>query len=84
MNFTTHIPYENELLDVSFNRIASPSGKYFVEVAKKGNIITSFEMQKDHFNKWKVTHPVPQWVVDYESHLAQVIATHQFLELQEV
>ena len=83
MNFTTHIPYENELLDVHFNRVASPSGKYFVEVNSGGNVIASFEMQKDHFNKWKVTHPVPQLVVDYEAHLAHVIATHQFYATQE-
>lgn len=83
MNFTTHIPHENELLDVQFNRVASPSGKYFVEVNSNGKVIASFEMQKDHFNKWKVTHPVPQWIVDYEAHLAQVIATNQFLAFEE-
>jgi hypothetical protein len=79
MNFTTHIPRGNELLDVHFNKVACPSGKYFVEVNSGGNIIASFEMQKDHFNKWKVTQPVPQWVIDYEAHLAQVIATNHFL-----
>lgn len=79
MNFTTHIPHENELLDVHFNRVACPSSKYFVEVNSGDDVIASFEMQKDHFNKWKVTQPVPQWVIDFESHLAQVIATNQFL-----
>jgi hypothetical protein len=84
MNFTTHIPHGSELLDVHFNRVASPSGKYFVEVNSGDDVIASFEMQKDHFNKWKVTQPVPQWVIDYEAHLAQVIATNQFLATEEV
>jgi hypothetical protein len=79
MNFTTHIPHDNQLLDVHFNRVASPSGKYFVEVNFGDDVIASFEMQKDHFNKWKVTHPVPQWIIDYEAHFAQVIANNQFL-----
>lgn len=84
MSFTTHIPHENQLLDVHFNRVASPSGKFFVEINSGNSVIASFEMQKDHFNKWKVTHPVEQWIVDYEAHLAQVIATHQFLAVEEV
>ena len=84
MNFTTHIPRGNELLDVHFNKVACPSGKYFVEVNSGGDVIASFEMQKDHFNKWKVTQAVPQWVIDYEAHLAQVIATNQFLATEEV
>ena len=79
MRFTTHIPRGGQLLDVHFNRVACPSGKYFVEVNSGENVIASFEMQKDHFNKWKVTHPVPEWIIDYEAHLAQVIAAHQFL-----
>ena len=83
MNFTTHIPHDNQLLDVHFNRVASPSGKYFVEVNFGDDVIASFEMQKDHFNKWKVTHPVPQWIIDYEAHFAQVIATNQFLTTAE-
>ena len=80
MNFTTHISHENKLLDVHFNKVACPSGKYFVEVNSDGVVIASFEMQKDHFNKWKVTHPVPQWIIDYEAHFAQVIAANQFLK----
>ena len=79
MSFTTHIPYGSLLLDVHFNRVACPSGKFFVEVNSGGDKIACFEMQKDHFNKWKVIHPVPEWIIDYESHLAQVIATNQFL-----
>lgn len=84
MNFTTHIPHENELLDVNFNKVACPSGKYFVEVISGDSTIASFEMQKDHFNKWKVTQPVPQWIIDYEAHFAQVIATNQFRAAQAV
>lgn len=79
MSFTTHIPHKNELLDVRFNRVACPSGKFFVQVNSGDAVVASFEMQKDHFNKWKVTHPVPEWIIDYEAHLAQVIATNQFL-----
>lgn len=79
MSFTTHIPYGSLLLDVHFSRVACPSGKFFVEVNLGEDVIANFEMQKDHFNKWKVVHPVPEWIIDYESHLAQVIVTNQFL-----
>lgn len=79
MSFTTHIPHENKLLDVRFHKVACPSGKYFVEINAGDAVVASFEMQKDHFNKWKVTHPVPQWVIDMEAHFAQVIAKNHFL-----
>lgn len=58
-------------------------GKYFVEVTSGEFVVASFEMQKDHFNKWKVTHPVPEWMINMESHLAQVIARNQFTALAE-
>lgn len=82
-NFTTHIPHGNELLDVHFNKVACPSGKYFIEINSGESIIARFEMQKDHFNKWKVTQPVPQWVINMESHLAQVIARNHFVASAE-
>jgi hypothetical protein len=77
-SFTTHIPHGNKLLDVHFSKVACPSGKYFVQVSSGESVVASFEMQKDHYNKWKVTQPVPEWLVNMESHLAQVIAGNQF------
>jgi hypothetical protein len=77
--FTTHIPHGNKLLDVRFSEVACPVGKYFVEVNSGESVVASFEMQKDHYNKWKVTHPVPEWLINMEAHLAQVIATNHFL-----
>ena len=78
-SFTTHIPHENKLLDVHFSEVACPIGKYFVEVNSGESVVARFEMQKDHYNKWKVTHPVPEWLINMEAHLAQVIATNHFL-----
>ena len=82
-SFTTHIPHENKLLDVHFRKVACPMGKYFVEVNSGESIVASFEMQKDHYNKWKVTHPVPEWLINMEAHLAQVIAKNQFAATAE-
>lgn len=82
-NFTTHISHGNKLLSVHFNKVACPGGKYFVEVNSGELIVARFEMQKDHYNKWKVMHPVPEWVIGMESHLAQVIARNHFVATAE-
>ncbi|MGZ3923253.1 MAG: hypothetical protein ACXVBJ_05755, partial [Flavisolibacter sp.] len=63
MSFHLHIPYDGKLLNARFNRVACPIGKFFIEVKSEDFVVASFEMQKDHFNKWKVTHPVPEWII---------------------
>lgn len=72
-NFKINIPQGNKLFDFQFSKIACPASKYFVEVNLDKATVVSFEMQKDHYNKWKVTHPVPEWIINLELQLAQAI-----------
>ena len=83
MNFSTQISHGQKLLNVRFNKVACPSGKYFIEVNSQESVIASFEMQKDNHSNWKVTNPVPQWVIDLESQFAQVIIENQFVSFPE-
>jgi hypothetical protein len=80
MSFHLRIPFDNKLLNVRFNKIASPSGKYFIDVNSDELIVASFEMQRDHFNVWKITNAVPEWIVGLESQFAQEIIKNHFLE----
>jgi hypothetical protein len=77
MSFTTRLLHRSLLLDVHFNEVAYPGSKYFAEVNTGSDVIVSFEMQKDQYNKWKVMHPVPQWIIGYEADLAETIAVNQ-------
>jgi hypothetical protein len=72
-NFLAQIFYGNKLLDIWFNKIAAPENKYFIEVNSDKSIIARFEMQEDHFNKWKIMMPAPEWVLNLELQLANVI-----------
>ena len=80
MSFNLNLSYGNKLLSVRFNKVACPSGKYFIEVNSGKFILASFEMQKDHFNEWKVTHPVPEWIIQLEPKFAQAITKNHFVE----
>jgi hypothetical protein len=77
MSFSTHIPYGSRSLIARFNKVACPTGKYFIEVNSGDELLASFEMQKDNYNKWRVTNPVPHWIVDMESQFAQAITKNQ-------
>jgi hypothetical protein len=81
MNFSTQILHGHKLLNVRFNKVACPSGKYFIEVNAGDSVVASFEMQKDNYSKWKVTQPVPQWVIDLEFQFAQAITENNFITL---
>lgn len=72
-NFKAQLLHGRKMLQVQFNRVAAPGSKYFVELSLDNAIVACFEMQKDQFNKWKVTMPVHDWVLELESQLAQVI-----------
>ena len=80
MSFNLNIPLDDKLLNVRFNKIASPSGKYFIDVNSGELSVASFEMQRDHFNVWKITNAVPEWVVGLEPQFAQAIIKNHFLE----
>jgi hypothetical protein len=82
MSFHLHIPYDDKILTARFNRVACPIGKYFIEVNSEDFVVASFEMQKDHFNKWKVTHPVPAWVIQLESEFADAISRNQYTSVE--
>jgi hypothetical protein len=84
MSFSTNIPYGNKSLVARFIKVACPSGKYFIEVASGDNIVASFEMQKDHHSKWRVTNPVPQWIIDLEPEFAQAITKNQFVASADI
>ena len=84
MSFSTQILNGNRTLTARFNKVACPSGKYFIEVNAGSELLASFEMQKDHYSKWKVTNPVPQWIADMEPHFAQAITKNQFIASAEV
>jgi hypothetical protein len=79
MSFNLNIPFDNKILNVRFNKIACPSGKYFIEVNSEEFVLAKFEMQRDHFNVWKVTNAVPQWIINLESEFAQAINKNHFL-----
>lgn len=82
MSFNTQIQYGNKMLDAQFNKVACPSGKYFIEVNNSADdVIASFEMQKDHYNKWKITNPVPEWIIGLEVQFEQAIIENQFVTL---
>lgn len=83
MSFSTQILHEHKLLNVQFNKVACPSGKYFIEVNSEESTIAGFEMEKDNHGNWKVTNPVPQWIVDLESRFAQAITENQFASFAE-
>ena len=72
-NFKIHLLHETKLLQAHFSMIAAPGSKYFVEMTSDDTIVASFEMQKDQFNKWKVTNPVYDWVLSLENQLAHAI-----------
>lgn len=83
MSFSTQISHDHKLLNIRFSKVACPSSKYFIEINSDESVVASFEMQKDHYSKWKVTNPVPQWVIDLESLLAQAITENQFVNFAE-
>ncbi|MGZ3845461.1 MAG: hypothetical protein ACXVBH_05370 [Flavisolibacter sp.] len=82
MSFHLHIPYDGKLLNARFNRVACPIGKFFIEVKSEDFVVASFEMQKDHFNKWKVTHPVPEWIIKLELEFADAITRNQYASVE--
>jgi len=84
MSFHLHIPVDNKLLTARFDRVACPSGKYSIEVNSEEFVVASFEMQKDHFNEWKVTNAVPEWIIKLEPEFAQAITKNQFAQSMEV
>jgi hypothetical protein len=47
-------------------------------------VVATFEMQKDHFDKWKVTNPVPEWIIRLEPEFAQAITKNQYATSAEV
>jgi hypothetical protein len=73
LSFKAHIPYDNKPLECYFSKIIAPDARYFVEVSSNESILARFEMQTDHFNKWRVLHPAPEWILNLESQLAFVI-----------
>ena len=77
--FKADILHETKMLQVLFSRIAAPGSKYFVELKLDDSVVAHFEMQKDQFNKWKVTTPVHGWVLQLENQLAQVIIKNNFI-----
>jgi hypothetical protein len=81
MSFSAQISHDHKLLNVQFNKVACPSGKYFIEVNSQESVIASFEMEKDNHSNWKVTNPVPQWIIDLEAQFAQAITKNNFLTL---
>ncbi len=79
VNFKAHVLYGTKLLQVQFSRIAAPGSKFFVEMSSEGELVACFEMQRDQFNKWKVTNPVHEWVLTLENQLAHAIHNNHLI-----
>jgi hypothetical protein len=84
MSFQLKVPHDNKLLTARFDRVACPIGKYNIEINSEEFVVATFEMQKDHFNEWKVTNPVPEWIIRLEPEFAKAITKNQYATSTEV
>jgi len=60
---------------VCFSEIARvDSSKYYVTVRQDDQLVTAFEMKRDHYhNQWVVCQPAPDWILQQGTTFASLI-----------
>lgn len=76
--FETSLKVYDNVLDFSFRKVLNPfSSNYFVSVMFGNNNVASFKMKPSGQGGWKVVHPAPQWILNFEEELSLLISRHQ-------
>ncbi|HWJ92922.1 MAG TPA: hypothetical protein VNR87_17535 [Flavisolibacter sp.] len=75
-NFKEKLAVENGNYELEFIRIRAPRGwKFFISLSRGGELLVSFDMVEDG-HTWKIVPPVPQWVLEKETALSEIIKNH--------
>lgn len=72
-SFYQFIAVNNEVLKFEFVEVFNPScSKYFVQVFRGNELVTSFEM-KYNYSRWDIVPPAPEWAPEVRMQLNGVI-----------
>lgn len=72
LSFTANIPFRNSHLQATFQQIAAPHEKFFIEFNSKAGH-NCFEMQMDNYGVWQIIHPVEDWILAMQNQLSKII-----------
>lgn len=73
LNFNETLRIDDETLQFSFNRIFTGNGEKFYVVVQKGRHFFPFDMKKDDAGNWKILEPVPEWAIQLENQISEMI-----------
>ena len=71
--FPKNLSIENGKYSLTFYKIKIPSGwKFYVTLSSSEADVVSFDMTEQN-GKWRIIPPVPEWVMQQEARLSEII-----------